>query len=160
MSSVEIILTVLGAAGGTGVIIAGLSAWLGKVWADRIAQAQKLAGDIDLDLRKRRIDLYEELWKATAVLPKWPRAQGVTYEALLALSETLKTWYFQRGGMYLSRTAHRDAYSPLQDTLANILGTQSTGPISDQHYELVRDRCSALRTALANDIESRREGPI
>jgi len=132
MSSVEIILTVLGAAGGTGVIMAGLSAWLGKVWADRIAQAQKLAGDIDLDLRKRRIDLYEEL----------------------------KTWYFQRGGMYLSRTAHRDAYSPLQDTLANILGTQSTGPISDQHYELVRDRCSALRTALANDIESRREGPI
>jgi hypothetical protein len=61
MSSVEIILTVLGAAGGTGVIIAGLSAWLGKVWADRIAQAQKLSGEIDLDLRKRRIDVYTEL---------------------------------------------------------------------------------------------------
>jgi hypothetical protein len=75
MSSVEIILTVLGAAGGTGAIIAGLSAWLGKVWADRIAQAQKLAGEIDLDLRKRRIDVYTELWEATAVLPKWPRAR-------------------------------------------------------------------------------------
>jgi hypothetical protein len=160
MSSVEIILTVLGAAGGTGVIIAGLSAWLGKVWADRIAQAQKLSGEIDLDLRKRRIDVYTELWEATAVLPKWPRAQDVTYEALLALSQTLKTWYFRRGGMYLSRTTHRDAYSPLQDTLADILKTNSAGPVSAEHYDLVRERCSALRTALASDIESRRESPI
>lgn len=118
MSSMEIILTVLGAAGGTGVIVAGLGAWLGKVWADRIAQAQKLAGEIDLDLRKRRIDAYKELWTATAVLPKWPRAQGVTYESLLALSAAMRRWYFDGGGMYLSRTA------------------------------------------LANDIESRRESPI
>ena len=160
MSVVEIILTVLGAAGGTGVIIAGLSAWIGKVWADSIAQAQKLAGEIDLDLRKRRIDVYTDLWEATAVLPKWPRAQGVKYEQLLELSQTLKNWYFYRGGLYLSRTTHRDAYSPLQDSLADVLRTNSAGPISDEHYDLVRARCSALRTALANDIESRREGPI
>ena len=52
MSSVEIILTVLGSAGGTGVIIAALSAWLGKVCADRLAQLQKLSGEIDLDPAK------------------------------------------------------------------------------------------------------------
>jgi hypothetical protein len=160
MSSVEIILTVLGAAGGAGVIVAGLGAWLGKVWADRIAHAQKLAGEIDLDLRKRRIEVYTELWEATAVLPKWPRAQDVTYEAMLALSHTLRHWYFHRGGIYLSRTTHRDAYAPLQDTLAEVLKTNSAGPVSDEHYERIRTRCSALRTALANDIESRRESPI
>lgn len=160
MSPVEIILTVLGAAGGAGVIVAGLGAWLGKVWADRIAQAQKLAGEIDLDLRKRRLEVYPELWEATALLPKWPRAQGVTYEALLALSQSLRTWYFQRGGIYLSRTTQRDAYSPLQDALAEVLKINTAGPISDEHYDVVRERCSTLRTALTNDIESRREGPI
>ncbi len=160
MTPVEIILTVLGAAGGTGVIIAGLSAWLGKVWADRIAQLQKLAGEIDLDLRTRRIEVYKELWKATAVLPKWPRAADVTYEDLLKLSETLRDWYFQKGGMYLSHTAHHDGYVPLQDALADVLKSRATGPITDPHYDAIRDRCSTLRTALARDIQSRRESPI
>jgi len=57
MESYELILTILGSVGGTGVIIAGLSAWLGNVWAARIAdvhkQALQLATTIDLDLRTR-----------------------------------------------------------------------------------------------------------
>ena len=43
MNTKEIILTILGQVGGMGVIIAGLGAWLGKVWANRIAEAQKQA---------------------------------------------------------------------------------------------------------------------
>jgi hypothetical protein len=159
MTAFEIIATVITAAGGSAVIVAGLAAWLGKVWADRIAQSQKLLQDIDLDLRKRRIEVYAELWKATALLPKWPKATGVTYEQLLQFSGALRTWYYEKGGMYLSRSTHRDSYSPLQDTLAEILQDNKSGLISDQHYESIRRRCSALRTALAGDIESRREGP-
>ncbi len=159
MSPLEVIATVISAAGGTAAIIAALAAWLGKVWAERIAQSQKLAQDIDLDLRKRRIEVYNELWRTTALLPKWPRAIGVTYEQLLGFSESLRTWYFEKGGMYLSRSAHRHAYSPLQDELAEILRMYKTGLISDEHYDAIRKRCSALRTALAGDIESRREGP-
>ena len=94
------------------------------------------------------------------MLPKWPRAENVTYEQLLKLNQDLRTWYFTRGGMYLSRTAHRDAYSPLQDKLAGVLKSNTTGNISGDHYDLIRDKCSALRTSLANDIESRRESPI
>ena len=30
---------------------------------------------------------------------------------------------------------------------------------SDEHYEKIRRACSTLRSALAGDIESRREGP-
>jgi hypothetical protein len=55
--------------------------------------------------------------------------------------------------MYLSRTTHRDAYAPLQDTLGEVLTAHTTGAISDEHYDLIRTRCSALRSALANDIE-------
>ena len=160
MSPTELVLTILGAVGGTGVIVAGIGAWLGKVWADRIAQTRKLAGDIDLDLRVRRIDLYGEIWEATAVLPRWPPAQGVTYDQLYGLSQTLRTWYFHRGGMYLSRRTHDGAYSTLQETLADVLSRGASGPISEADYERVRHRCSALRTALANDIESRRDAPL
>ena len=159
MGPLEIILTVLTAAGGSAVVLAALAAWLGKVWADRIAQNQKLNADIDVDLRVRRIDVYQELWSCTSLLPKWPKASGVTYQQLLAFSQTLRDWYFMKGGMYLSRSTHDKAYSPLQDALAEVLKSNSSGAISDEHYERIRSACSTLRTALAGDIESRREGP-
>jgi|RhiMetdeSRZDD1v2_1073273.scaffolds.fasta_scaffold00248_16 hypothetical protein len=159
MGPLEIILTVLTAAGGSAVVLAALAAWLGKVWADRIAQNQKLNADIDVDLRVRRIDVYQELWSCTSLLPKWPKASGVTYQQLLAFSQTLRDWYFMKGGMYLSRSTHDKAYSPLQDALAEVLKSNSSGAISDEHYERIRRACSTLRTALAGDIESRREGP-
>lgn len=159
MTPAEIIMAVLTAAGGSAVIVAGLAAWLGKVWADRIAQAQKFMQDIDIDLRTKRIGVYGELWKSTAILPKWPKANDVTYEQLLVFSESLRTWYFEKGGMYLSRSTHKNAYGPLQDALAAVLRTGKSGPVSDDDYETIRRRCSLLRTALAGDIESRREGP-
>lgn len=159
MNPTEIVLTVVTAAGGSAVIVAGLAAWLGKVWADRIAQNQKLLVDIDVDLRKLRIPVYQELWSTTSLLPKWPKATGVTYEQLLTFSQTLRKWYFERGGMYFSRSTHDKAYGPLQDTLADVLKTNKSGVVSEEHYESIRVSCSVLRSALANDIESRREGP-
>ena len=158
MTPSEIILTVVTAAGGSAVIVAGLAAWLGKVWADRIAQTQKLMQGIDIDLRTKRIDVYGELRKSTAILPKWPKATNVTYEQLLSFSDSLRTWYFEKGGIYLSRSTHNNAYSPLQDALADVLRTHNSGPVSDEDYDAIRSRCSALRTALAADIQSRREG--
>ena len=159
MGPVEIILTVLTAAGGSAVVLAALAAWLGKVWADRIAQNQRLHADIDVDLRVRRIAVYKELWSATSLLPKWPKATDVTYEDLLRFSEDLRDWYFKKGGMYFSRSTHDKAYSPLQDALAEVLRSKSSGVITDEHYEKIRTACSTLRSALAGDVESRREGP-
>lgn len=164
MKPFELILTVLGSAGGAGVIIAGLSAWLGKVWASRIAdahmQALKFAATIDLDLRKRRIEVYKRVWKETGLLPKWPEAEGVSYEKLWRLSEWLRDWYFDEGGMYLSRTTHNNGFAPLQDAIADLRKQNHTGEITPEHYKLIRSKCSALRTAMALDIESRRESPL
>ena len=103
--------------------------------------------------------MYRELWSATSTLPKWPKASGLTYEQLLTFSETLRDWYFMKGGMYFSRSTHDKAYSPLQDALAEVLSAKSSGVVSDADYERIRKCCSTLRSALADDIESRREGP-
>jgi len=160
----DLIVAILGAAGGTGAIVVALVTWLGKTWADRLLEVQKqvlqTAANIDLDLRERRIKVYQEIWTATELLPKWPRNENATYEDLMKLSESFRDWYFRTGGMYLSRTTHDSAYSPLQDAIAELRDKKVTGKISPQDYEYVRKRCSALRTALANDVESRREGPI
>jgi hypothetical protein len=158
MTSLELVTTIISAAGGSAVIVAALAAFLGKLWMDRITQAQKQLQDIDVDLRKRRLDVYPQLWKSTALLPMWPKASGVTYEQLMHFSESLRTWYFEVGGMYLSRSTHRDAYTPLQKALKALLESHPSGLISDAHYESIRLYCSGLRTALAGDIESRREG--
>lgn len=118
----------------------------------------EIAGSIDLDLRQRRITVYQEMWGRTSLLPKWPRATNVTYEKLTALSEALRDWYFNSGGMYLS-TKGRDAYGHLQDAILAVCKEKS-GPLDPTHYEVVRDKCSALRTQLTDDILSRRAAPL
>ncbi len=156
----ELVLAILTAVGGGGAVVVALAAWLGKVWADRMSLTQKLTGEIDLDLRKRRIDAYGELWKFTSLLPKWPRAEDVTYEQLRALSQQLRQWYYDVGGMYLSRTAQDKGYGPLQGTIAKVVAEGASGPLSPGDYEAVRQKLSALRSLLAADIESRRDSPI
>jgi len=158
MSAWESVLySALAAAGGSAVIVGALAAWLGSVWKERIARTETLFGQIDTDLRQRRIEVYKELWELTALLPKWPRDETVTYDRLLSFSHDLRKWYFFRGGMYLSRTAQRDGYATLQDKVAEILQGKPSGALSTVHYDTVRERCSYLRTLLTADIESRRE---
>lgn len=159
-SAFELVMTVLAAMGGAGAVVVSLAAFLAKLWSDRLAQLQRLSGEIDLDLRKRRIDAYATLWKATSALPKWPRDESLRYEDLRALSEGLRAWYYETGGMFLSRKTHAEGYGPLQGAIAQILREGRSGPLTPGDYETVREKCSALRTLLADDIESRRASPL
>ncbi len=189
MGVTDFVITVLGTAGGMAAIIGGLTAWLGKVWATRIAMAEKGAHDkelarlnssleaernrveeahkrllevtteIDLDLRKRRIDVYIELWESTELLHKWPREEGVTYEDLRGFSKSLRDWYFKKGGMFLSRTTFNKAYAPLQDAIRGVLEKHPKGNLNKEDYDDIRSKCSSLRTFLANDVLSRRAAP-
>jgi hypothetical protein len=103
----------------------------------------------------QRIDAYKELWGLTKRLPKWPRATDVSYDDLREFSASLRGWYFtDGGGLFLSRQAHT-AYSALQDSLTAILMGEASGVIRNEHYDAVRELCSALRTTLARDIGSR-----
>lgn len=107
------------------------------------------------ELQRERIAAYKELWELTQRLPKWPRSTDVSYDDLRDLSKSLRDWYFtEGGGMFFSQTAHT-SYSALQDSLAAILVEQPSGNIADEHYDAVRELCSALRTRLAHDVGSR-----
>ncbi len=156
----ELVTTVLASLGG-GIVAAGaLAAWLGSVWKDRIARTEAALVQVDIDLRLRRIEVYKPLWELTALLPRWPRDTEVTYEHLHTFTEALRKWYFAGGGMYLSRTTHKEAYYPLQQELERVLGQGKVGKLSHKSpddYVAIRDRCSTLRSHLATDIASRRD---
>jgi hypothetical protein len=122
-------------------------------------QALQVSAEIDIDLRERRITHYTELWLETSILPKWPRANDVTYERLHTFSMSLRDWYFKGGGMFLSYSSSL-AYRVLQDLLTSILDKHPAGLISEEHYDQIRDLCSKLRTELTNDLLSRIEAPV
>jgi len=104
--------------------------------------------------------VYKTVWKETGLLPKWPEAEEVTYDKLWKLSEFLRDWYFNEGGMYLSRSTHNNGYAPLQNAIADLRKQKPTGKITSEHYKQIRRKCSELRTAMALDIESRRDRPL
>jgi hypothetical protein len=107
------------------------------------------------ELQHERITAYRGLWELTQLLPKWPRSRDVSYENLREFSYSLRHWYFSEGGgMFLSRTAHT-SYAALQDSLTAILVEQPSGSVTDEHYNAVRELCSALRNRLARDVGSR-----
>lgn len=106
-------------------------------------------------LHRERIAAYRPLWELTRVLPKWPKAENVQYGDLHNLSEALRDWYFVGGGgLFLSRNAH-SSYAAIQNALTAILTENPSGPIFAEHYDAVRELCSALRTCLAADIGAR-----
>jgi hypothetical protein len=114
---------------------------------------------VDEGLREKRLTLYKDLWQKTGLLPKWPRRTDLTYEQLHEFSEHLRKWYFDEGGIFLSEKS-RDIYGKLQDTIGAVLSPAPKGLVSQRHekdeYEIVRGKCSDLRSQLARDLLSRR----
>jgi hypothetical protein len=135
-------------------ILAGIG-YLVKTGFDRVDARLALTQAIDTDLRNRRLDVYAELWKLTGALPQYPRRAPLTADDLLAFGERMRDWYFDTGGLYLSPDA-RDAYFAVQKAVGEILDTGAAGPLDDAAYDRVRERCSKLRTELAEDLLSRR----
>ncbi len=116
----------------------------------------ELRGDIKGDqLWLHRTENYKDLWEMTELLPKWPRRPDVTYRDVAELSTHLQQWYFRKGGIFLSSPA-QSAYGDLQDCISQILNDQPSGLITNVHYDTIRIKCSALRTELTVDLQSRR----
>ena len=113
---------------------------------------------VDESLRETRIPVYKELWIKTGLLPKWLRSGDVSYENLAQFSADMRDWYFNQGGMFLSRKA-RAAYGDLQDTIHSVLSKGEKGRLSEHYYHEVRNMCSKLRTELTNELLSRRGAP-
>ena len=116
------------------------------------------ASSLDLDLRKSRTASYADLWTKTKKVSKWPKNEKLTYEALLKVSEELRDWYFDGGGILLSRSA-QTGYRNAQTSITKVISTGATGKLDPKDYDLARNFLSALRSEMTDDLLSRREAP-
>lgn len=83
-------------------------------WVAKAKVRQDLEIEYDKDLRSRRITHYLELWKLLAPLARYPAPNSLAAQEVARLSVDLKTWYFDRGGLFLSGPT-RNRYFALQD---------------------------------------------
>ncbi|HZA60422.1 MAG TPA: hypothetical protein VE754_01910 [Actinomycetota bacterium] len=82
---------------------------------------------IDESVRTVRTETYAFLWRKTALLPKWPRAEHVTYRDVLRLSEEFREWYFG--------TLPTAAAGQMSSSQSKTPNTQSETPESAPHAQ-------------------------
>ncbi|MGR6320718.1 hypothetical protein Q2K19_22210 [Micromonospora soli] len=115
---------------------------------------------IDETLRNQRLEFYPLLWSATAAVSVWPRTV-LTRSTLNELHETLRSWYYTKGGLFLSESAQA-RYGDVQELIAALLTHDGDpdDPLSDGSYTDLMRTASALRTALTEDLDTRRRKSI
>jgi hypothetical protein len=141
----------------TTAAIAGTAALLTAVVGGLITGATNARAQAGEDLRTARLESYPALWLLTGVLPEWPRVT-ITHGDLWNLHQRLAEWYFRTGGYLLSENS-RARYGELQGHLDKLMPAEpaeSSVSLDEDTYDEVRESCSALRTALTEDLESRR----
>src|SRR5512132_962002 len=74
----------------------------GGAFATAYKSRKELESLYDIELRRRRIDAYAELWKLLEPLAYWSPPGPVTFAGVTKLSRALRGWYFRTGGLVLS----------------------------------------------------------
>jgi hypothetical protein len=90
-----------------------------------------------------------------------------TYADVEEFHRWFRSWYYEAGGLHLSENS-RARYGEVQELIAAHLAApggqampaQARTPIADAVYDGLLEACSALRTALTEDLESRRQRSV
>jgi len=119
---------------------------------------RNLEATFDTSLRDLRIAAYTTLWKDLEALAKYARPEPLTRDEARALGVTLRTWYFETGGLFLSELTRRD-YFGLLDGLETVVagGKKRLRPEDDEFLRVLGSR---LRTGMTADVGTRRTYPF
>jgi len=120
---------------------------------------RKLSFDYDADLRERRILAYADLWASLEPLAKYAPKKKFSHVEATQLAESLRHWYFEKGGIFLSRDARQD-YFAVQEVLGLLDDEWGwTSPECDALTPAAREHLrtcgSRLRTSLIRDVGTR-----
>jgi hypothetical protein len=145
--ALTILLTSIGA-----ILVAAVGAVIGAAINSR--------AKIDEGLREQRLQVYPPLWAHTSIVSRWPRTNA-TWRDLAAVHGMLRQWYYGSGGLFMSERS-RDLYGDVQGLMDLLVAYRedSAEQMTRDEYEYLMDRCSALRTALTQDLETRSSRPM
>ncbi len=121
----------------------------------------ELTIEYDKELRKNRLDAYKELWKRLKPLARYSPEKPLTYQIVKETSENLRDWYFDTGGIFLSRES-REPYFALKKAIQDIidrpeLQKDKDAPLGAEWLKPLFDQGRVLREGLSNDIGTRRQ---
>ncbi len=148
-----VVTAVIGAAGGVISGVLGALATLRAKGVDRWIEDRKLwVSAYDTKLLEQRLVEYKKLWKLTQPTSRRHVAE-LDRAGARRLAGALTSWYYADGGMVMSEVT-RDAFFAARESL-DVL---ERDPDSEGLRQQVVERFSMLRTALCEDMNSRR-GP-
>ena len=113
----------------------------------------------DKELRDHRLAAYKQLWKLLKPLARYSPEAPVTYQIVKETSESMRDWYFDQGGIFLSRES-RNPYFELKEMMQRIIDDQELQKEKDRLLDANRlqplhHQGTVLREALSNDIGTR-----
>jgi hypothetical protein len=118
--------------------------------------------EYDKDLHSKRLELYQQLWPKTKPLAEFTRDSALTYEIVKTVAEQTRDWYFDQGGIYLSKRS-RKPYFHLKGLMQDVLDDKELQQdrfraLDTPQTDALLAAARRLRTSLADDIRARR-GP-
>ena len=149
----EVVAALLGALGGLASGAAAAWVTMKSKRIDQVVEGLKLwVSAYETKMLEQRLTDYPKLWRLTEATSR-RRIGALTSPSALGLAEQLTDWYYREGGMVMSEDA-RDKFFAARNSL------EPLNPERDpnQWHAKVVDAFSGLRTALCEDMNSRR-GP-
>ncbi|MFY9824312.1 MAG: hypothetical protein WAM82_23250 [Thermoanaerobaculia bacterium] len=119
-----------------------------------------LSMEYDKELRANRLAAYRELWKLLKPLARYSPETPLTYQVIKETSESMRDWYFDLGGIFLSRES-RAPYFALKHKMQEIIDNpelqKREDPLDAKWIKPLHDKGTILRETLSNDIGTRRQ---
>ncbi|MDZ7309603.1 MAG: hypothetical protein ONB49_21450, partial [candidate division KSB1 bacterium] len=119
----------------------------------------ELSVEYDRELRKNRLATYQELWRIMKPLARYSPEQPLTPQLVKQTAAAMRDWYFDNGGIFLSR-ASRGPYFALKRKMQAIIDNPglegaADAPLPKALAHALLKRGHLLRAALSDDIGTR-----
>jgi hypothetical protein len=101
-------------------LISGLVSAVITFFVTRAKVRLDLTAEYDRKLRSERLDAYRDLFKRLKPLARYSAERPLSYKLIRDTSEDLRDWYFDVGGIYLSKQS-RDPYFHLKGLMQKII---------------------------------------
>ena len=147
-------------------LISGLVSSLITLFVTREKVRLDLAAEYDRKLRGERLDAYRDLFKRMKPLARYSAEKPPTYKIVKETAEDLRDWYFDVGGIYLSKES-RGPYFEWKSLMQEVIDHEEYKDPPDKEtrdalnclLKTIVDKGTDVRALLTHDIGTRK-GPF